>query len=298
MVLIAYVSSTSKAPAPEFTALAEKNRDNYLFGITSDPQAIKAAGVPTPAVVLYRTFDEPTTAFPYPVSSSKVEDFENWLNELAIPILGEVNGDMYEIYVTSGRPLAYLFVDPSEKKTQDYIDASSLWLPSIAASFIIQNLESQLKYPYDQSKVIEAAAVSAMVANYLDGKLMPKLKSQPIPETQDESDVFIEFYAPWCGHCKRLKPTWDSLADRFVDAKDRLVMCVSTFYDGLLSYAFCLFKLAGSRDFIDYDGGRSLESLIAFVEEKAKNNLTPKVKAPEQEAQATFAKPSEDQDEL
>ena len=133
MVLIAYISSTSKAPAPEFTALAKKNRDNYLFGITSDPQAIKAAGVPTLAVVLYCTFDEPTTAFPYPVSSSKVEDFENWLNELAIPILGEVNRDTYEIYVTSGWLLAYLFVDPSEKKTQDYINASSLWLPSIVA---------------------------------------------------------------------------------------------------------------------------------------------------------------------
>ena len=58
------------------------------------------------------------------------------------------------------------------------------------------------------------------------------------------------------------------------------------------------FKPAGSRDFIDYDGDRSLESLIAFIEEKAKNNLPPKVKAPEQEAQAMFAKPSEGQDEL
>lgn len=33
------------------------------------------------------------------------------------------------------------------------------------------------------------------------------------------------------------------------------------------------FKPAGSRDFIDYDGDRSLESLIAFVEENAKNSL-------------------------
>ena len=106
MVIIAYISSISKAPAPEFTALAEKNRrDDYLFGITSDPQAIKATGVSTPAVVVYRTFDEPSTVFPYPVSSSKVEDFENWLKELAIPILGEVNGDTYDIYVTSGVPL-------------------------------------------------------------------------------------------------------------------------------------------------------------------------------------------------
>ena len=45
MVDIAYISSTSKAPAPEFTALAEKNCDDYLFSITSDPQAIKATGL-------------------------------------------------------------------------------------------------------------------------------------------------------------------------------------------------------------------------------------------------------------
>ena len=33
------------------------------------------------------------------------------------------------------------------------------------------------------------------------------------------------------------------------------------------------FKAAGSRDFIDYEGDRSLESLISFVEEHAKNSL-------------------------
>jgi len=33
------------------------------------------------------------------------------------------------------------------------------------------------------------------------------------------------------------------------------------------------FKPAGSRAFVDYEGDRSLESLIAFVEEHAKNSL-------------------------
>ena len=33
------------------------------------------------------------------------------------------------------------------------------------------------------------------------------------------------------------------------------------------------FKRAGSRDFIDYEGDRSYESLISFIEEHAKNSL-------------------------
>lgn len=37
------------------------------------------------------------------------------------------------------------------------------------------------------------------------------------------------------------------------------------------------FKPAGSKEFLDYEGDRTLESLVAYVEENAKNSLEAKI---------------------
>jgi len=44
------------------------------------------------------------------------------------------------------------------------------------------------------------------------GGAAPLLTEANFDELTEGKVVFVKMFAPWCGHCKRLKPTWDALA--------------------------------------------------------------------------------------
>eukprot|EP00762_Andalucia_godoyi_P000507 ANDGO_05213.mRNA.1 Protein disulfide-isomerase tigA len=90
----------------------------------------------------------------------------------------------------------------------------------------------------------------------------------------------IEFFAPWCGHCKSLAPTYEKLALAFEGESDKvLISKVDATKEGELAskfdvkgYPTIVYFEPGSDTHKPYEGGRDLDSLVGFVNEQARTD--------------------------
>ena len=84
--------------------------------------------------------------------------------------------------------------------------------------------------------------------------------------------VFVKFFAPWCGHCKRMKPAWDSLMQDFEESDTILVAdvdCIEagkSLCDKVGVKGFPTIKYGNPDDLQDYKGSRDHEELVKFAE--------------------------------
>ncbi|KAJ6513246.1 protein disulfide isomerase [Mycena sanguinolenta] len=95
----------------------------------------------------------------------------------------------------------------------------------------------------------------------------------------------VEFYAPWCGHCKNLAPVYEQLADAFASAKDKVIVAkvnadgegrpLGSQY-GVQGFPTLKWFSGDGKD-EPYEGGRDLDSLAAFITEKTgvKSSIKP-----------------------
>ena len=85
--------------------------------------------------------------------------------------------------------------------------------------------------------------------------------------------VFVKFFAPWCGHCKSMKPAWDTLMTDYENSESILVADVDCIGDGkdLCSKVgvngFPTIKYGDPENLEDYKGGRDADSLNKFASE-------------------------------
>ena len=84
--------------------------------------------------------------------------------------------------------------------------------------------------------------------------------------------VFVKFFAPWCGHCKRLAPTYVELAQTIKESGDDVLIAEldATIYGktadkfGIRGYPTVILFMKNDKR-IEYNGNRSLDDMLNFI---------------------------------
>jgi protein disulfide-isomerase A6 len=93
----------------------------------------------------------------------------------------------------------------------------------------------------------------------------------------------VEFFAPWCGHCKNLEPHWRSAAAELkgkvkmatVDATVHTVVSGKFNIRGFPTIKWFPAGKKTLKDAADYDGGRTASDIISWAQGKVQENVAP-----------------------
>jgi len=138
-------------------------------------------------------------------------------------------------------------------------------------------------------------ALKKFLGDFQAGSLEPHMKSEPVPASNDagvkvavaknfdelvtnsEKDVLVEFYAPWCGHCKKLTPVYDELGEKMADEAVEIVKMDATANDVPSTFEVrgfpTIFWVKKGEKPVSYNGGREVDDFVKYIAKHATNEL-------------------------
>ncbi|KAF3455003.1 hypothetical protein FNV43_RR05451 [Rhamnella rubrinervis] len=319
-VVLGYLNSLVGLESDELAA-ASRLEDDVNFYQTVDPDVAKLfhidPKVKRPTLVLLKKEDEKLSHFDGQFVKSSIADFV-FSNKLPL-VTTFTRENAPAIFESPIKKQVLLFAtsNDSEVVLPIFVESAKLFKGKLIFVYVEMDNEDVGKPVSDYFGVSDGPTVLAYTGNddakkfvldgkvtldniktfgedFLEDKLKPFFKSDPIPETNDgdvkivvgnnfddivldeSKDVLLEIYAPWCGHCQALEPTYNKLAKHLREI-DSLVIAKM---DGTTNehpraksdgFPTLLFFPAGNKSFdpITVDTDRTVVALYKFLKKNA-----------------------------
>jgi len=191
----------------------------------------------------------------------------------------------------------FVSIDTDQEDHKRILEFFGMKEDEIPGMRLIKLAEDMAKYKPEDNSITDAN-IRSFVKDFLDGKLKQHLLSEDIPEDWDKEpvkvlvgknfqdvamdkskDVLVEFYAPWCGHCKQLAPIYDKLGAEFKDSEDVVIAKMDSTaneVEDIKVQGFPTIKLfkKETNEVIDFAGERTLEGMKKFIESGGKDGAS------------------------
>lgn len=204
--------------------------------------------------------------------------------------------DEFEKYVEDLKPVAKNYrdklmtvaIDADEDEHQRILEFFGMKKDEVPAARLIALEQDMAKYK-PASNELSANTVEEFIQSFFAGTLKQHLLSEDLPSDwaakpvkmlvatnfdevvfDSTKKVLVEFYAPWCGHCKQLVPIYDKLGEHFEKDDDVVIAKIDATANELEHTkitSFPTIKLYTKDNQVrDYNGERTLAALTKFVE--------------------------------
>ena len=221
-------------------------------------------GKRNPAVFLFRSKEDSDA------------DFAKTFSEAATKMKGKI------LFVVSG------IKDGIQHRLAEFIGVEDSMLPTIR---ILNPAKNMAKFTYEGDvKGLKIEELETFIDNFKADKLTPFLKSAEPPADNSEpvkvivgktfksmvldsgDDVLVKFYAPWCGHCKKLAPVWEEVAKELADVKGLVIAkfdSTANEAEGVEVRGYPTLKFYTGGQVKSYDGDRGKDDIINWLKENS-----------------------------